>query len=67
MNWLDLILSLLRANAKVILSGVGTFVMLEGAANIWYWWDDKHPWYFQLGRLLRTVLGFVVIVIGGSM
>ncbi|MGD0329317.1 MAG: hypothetical protein ABSB40_06625 [Nitrososphaeria archaeon] len=46
------------------IKGIGAFIAIEGAANIWYWWDDKHPWYFQVGRLLRTVFGIVLVVLG---
>lgn len=46
------------------LTAGGAFFAIEGAANIIYWWNDHHPWYFQMGRLIRTVLG-ITFVIGG--
>jgi hypothetical protein len=46
------------------LKGIGFFIMVEGAANIWYWKGDKHPWYFQVGRFLRTACGMALVLMG---
>jgi hypothetical protein len=46
-----------------ILMGLGCFYSIEGAANIYYWRNDKHPFVFQLGRALRTIFGLIVVLI----
>jgi uncharacterized membrane protein HdeD (DUF308 family) len=43
---------------------IGLFYLCEGVANMVYWNYDTHPWYFQTGRVLRSVLGIVLIVVG---
>ena len=42
---------------------IGAYFLVEAAANISYWWNDKHPWYFQLGRALRLIFGLILMVI----
>jgi len=49
---------------NLIITCIGLFFSTEGAANILYWWTDNHPWYFQVGRFVRVVLGLVLIAIG---
>jgi hypothetical protein len=44
-----------------LLAGIGLFFVVEGLANILYWWTDGHPWYFQAGRVIRVVLGMVLV------
>jgi|GEM_PF-1888976 len=45
----------------VLLSGV--FFAVEGASNLIYWRDKPTRQLFQLGRLVRTVLGVLVILL----
>lgn len=49
---------------SLVVAGIGASFFLEGAANIVYWWNDNHPWYFQVGRALRTGLGFMLLAVG---
>jgi hypothetical protein len=49
------------------LIAVGGFFTLEGAANIYYWRNDNHPWYFQVGRGLRIVFGMGLVGAGVAM
>ncbi|MDD1669805.1 MAG: hypothetical protein LUQ67_00600 [Methanomicrobiales archaeon] len=46
-----------------LVSIVGLFFVLEGVANIIYWRNDNHPWYFQAGRVVRVILGAVLIML----
>lgn len=49
---------------NLIIAGIGFFYMVEGVANILYWWNDQHPWYFQVGRFIRVALGAVLTILG---
>jgi hypothetical protein len=51
---------------NLIITCIGLFFTAEGAANILYWRTDNHPWYFQVGRFVRVVLGLVLIITGVS-
>jgi hypothetical protein len=49
---------------NLIIAGIGLFFVVEGLANVLYWWTDGHPWYFQAGRVIRVILGVVLVLIG---
>jgi hypothetical protein len=49
---------------RILAIGWGLYYIIEGVANLWYWWDDKHPWYFQVGRVLRVVGGLILVIAG---
>ena len=63
MNLLDVIIAFIKANWRLIVAGTGLFIAIEAMANLWYWRDDKHPWYFQWGRLLCVIFGVLLIVV----
>jgi len=44
--------------------GSGLYYSVEAAANLCYWWNDNHPWYFQVGRLVRLILGIILVIVG---
>ncbi|HTY53236.1 MAG TPA: hypothetical protein VMB35_08580 [Methanomicrobiales archaeon] len=46
-----------------LIAGIGLFFVTEGIANLIYWRADRHPWYFQAGRVTRVVLGMVLVVV----
>jgi hypothetical protein len=48
---------------KVLLCLFGLFYAFEGVSNVFYWSSRESRRLFQLGRLLRAVFGFVLIVI----
>jgi len=52
---------------NLILLLIGIYFAGEGAANIW-WWSLKanipgEIWFWEVGRFIRTILGFVLIVL----
>jgi hypothetical protein len=55
-----------REAMNPIITCIGLFFSAEGAGNLLYWWTDNHPWYFQVGRFVRVVLGLILIIIGVS-
>jgi len=46
-----------------LIAWIGLFFVLEGLANLIYWRADRHPWYFQAGRVVRVVLGGVLVIV----
>jgi uncharacterized protein YjeT (DUF2065 family) len=53
-----------RGAMNLIIACIGLFFLIEGLANIFYWWTDNHPWYFQAGRFVRVALGLVLVIMG---
>jgi uncharacterized protein YjeT (DUF2065 family) len=51
---------------NAIIACIGLFFLIEGLANIIYWWTDNHPWYFQAGRFVRVALGLVLVIMGAG-
>lgn len=48
---------------KLLLAVGGVYFLAEGLANIYYWHSKPTRTLFQLGRLLRAVFGFVLILL----
>ena len=47
---------------------IGFFFLIEGLANIIYWYKNgtgiKDDNYWQLGRLLRMIFGIILVIFG---
>ena len=58
----------LELASLILFKSIGVFFATEGGANMIYWRlfgrgvKDNHYW--QIGRMLRTVLGIVLVVLG---
>jgi hypothetical protein len=52
----------------ILFKTIGVFFAIEGGANIVYWRlfgrGVKDNDYWQIGRLVRTVLGIVLVILG---
>ena len=52
----------------ILFKAIGVFFAIEGGANIVYWRlygnGVKDNNYWQMGRLLRMVLGIVLVILG---
>ena len=52
----------------IVIKAIGVFIRIEGRANIVYWHlfgnGVKDNDYWQIGRLARTVLGIVLVILG---
>jgi hypothetical protein len=52
----------------ILIKVIGVFFAIEGGANIIYWRllgkGVKDNDYWQVGRLLRTVLGIMLVILG---
>ena len=59
-----------RANptSLILFKAIGVFFAIEGGANIVYWRllgkGVKDNDYWQMGRLMRAVLGVVLVILG---
>ena len=56
-----MVLSLLVA---IFLVSAGIYLCAEGFLNIFYWRQSHPPWLFQAGRILRGLIGVIMIVVG---
>jgi hypothetical protein len=52
----------------ILFKVIGAFFATEGGANMVYWRlfgrSVKDNYYWQIGRLFRTVLGIVLVILG---
>jgi len=52
----------------ILFKAIGVFFAIEGGANIVYWRllgkGVKDNDYWQMGRLMRAVLGVVLVILG---
>lgn len=48
---------------KVLLFLCGMYFLTEGALNLWYWKNRPTRPIFQIGRFLRALAGFIIILI----
>lgn len=48
---------------RVLLALFGLFYLVEGSCNVFYWKNRDSRHLFQLGRLLRAVLGFIIVLV----
>jgi len=52
----------------ILFKAIGAFFAIEGGANMIYWRlfgrGVKDNDYWQIGRMLRAVLGIVLVVLG---
>jgi hypothetical protein len=48
---------------ELVLHGAGVFLMLEGMADLWYWYTRPTRRLFQCGRFGRVVAGFLILLV----
>jgi hypothetical protein len=49
---------------SIFLVSAGIYLSAEGFLNIFYWRLSHPPWLFQAGRILRGLIGVIMIVVG---
>ena len=57
-----------ESTGLILFKAIGVFFAIEGGANMVYWRlfgrGVKDNDYWQIGRVLRTVLGIVLVILG---